>query len=461
MLHLFNLKKNMSTFNSNHFEPSSAAAWKQKIQFDLKGADYNEKLLTKTNEGITIKPFYHSDDFEKINVPYSKNGLKICHKIVVSSEIETNLKAINVLNKDANALKFEAKTPFIIEDLFKNLLNKNIEFHFQLRFLSEEFTNKLAEFLKNETVFFNIDIIGNLAKTGNWYTSLNTDFKSIENLLQKNHAAAILSVNADLYQNSGANSIQQIAYSLAHANEYLTKFGSDIANSIQFNFSIGNNYFFEIAKLRAFRYLYNLILGEYNTTTDVNIYTEPSIRNKSIYSFKVNKLRATTANMSAILGGSNTVSNGSFDPLFYSENEFENNSDLNEFLTSNKDDFNANPQAITSDSYYIASLTKQMAEKALSIFKEIEKSGGFLKQLKEGTIQRKITEYAKKEQAQFDAGAFILVGANKHQNEIDNINHDLHLNAFTKRKSHKTLIIPIIPKRLSEKLEQKKLKNGA
>ena len=102
-----------------------------------------------------------------------------------------------------------------------------------------------------------------------------------------------------------------------------------------------------------------------------------------------------------------------------------------------------------------------MAEKALSIFKEIEKSGGFLNQLKEGTIQRKITENTKKEQAQFDAGELILVGANKYLNQIDEIQQDLNLNSFIKRKSHKTLIIPIIPKRLAEKLEQKKLKNEA
>jgi len=451
----------MSNFISNHFEPSSAAAWKQKIQFDLKGADYNEKLLTKTNEGITIKPFYHSDNFEKLIIPISKKGSKICKKIIISSETETNAIVLNAINKGVNALKFEAKRPFNFEALFKNLLNKNIEFHFQLRFLSEDFINKLAEFLKNETVFLNIDIIGNLVKTGNWYTSLNTDFKSIENLIQKNHATTTLSVNADLYQNSGANTIQQIAYALAHANEYLIKFGPDIANNIQFNFAVGNNYFFEIAKIRAFRYLYNLILGEYHTTADVNIYTEPSLRNKTIYGFKINKLRTTAANMSAILGGSNSISNGPFNPLFYSEDEFEDYFDLDQLLNLIEKGFKTNSQKITTDSYYIESLTKQMAEKALIIFKEIEKSGGFLYQLKEGTIQRKIAENEKKEQTQFDSGELILVGANKYPNEIEAMKQDLNLNAINKRKSHKTLIIPIIPKRLSEKMEQKKLKNEA
>ena len=129
-----------------------------------------------------------SDTFEKINVPISKNKVKICQNILITSEEYTNLKAINIIKKGFTALKFEATKPFNIEILFSDLLNNDIEFHFQLRFLSEEFTNKLAQFLKNETVFINIDIIGNLAKTGNWYTSLNVDFKSIENLIQKNNS---------------------------------------------------------------------------------------------------------------------------------------------------------------------------------------------------------------------------------------------------------------------------------
>lgn len=445
----------MSDFITNHFEPSSTAAWKQKIQFELEGADYNEKLLTKTSEGITIKPFYHSDNFEKVNVPISKKDFKTCQKIIISSETESNSKAIEAIKKGAKALKFEVKIPFVFEVLFKNLLNKNIEFHFQFRFLSEEFTNKLSDFLKTESVFFNIDIIGNLAKTGNWYTSLNADFKSVENLIKKNNHANLLSVNVDLHQNSGANTVQQIAYTLAHANEYLTRFGSEIAHKIQFNFANGTNYFFEIAKIRAFRYLYSLILKEYNTTADAPIYTEPSLRNKTIRDFKINELRTATANMSAILGGANTISNGSFNPLFCSEDTF----DLNPTQAFKKED--TKPQNIATDSYYIESLTKQLAEKALIIFKEIEKSGGFLHQLKEGTIQRKIIENAKKEQAEFDAGTLILVGANKYQNEVDKIKQDLKANSFIKRKSHKTLIIPIIPKRLAEKLELKKLKNEA
>lgn len=439
------------------FEMSSAAAWKQKIQFELNGADYNDTLLTKTNEGITIKPFYHSDFFEKINIPVTHNNFNICYQLPITNEEETNLKALEVIEKGISAIKFEAKKPFNIAVLFNSLLNKKIVFHFQFRFLSEDFTNQLSAFLKNETVFFNIDIVGNLAKTGNWYTSLNTDFKSIENLIQKNPSANILRVNTSLYQNAGANTVQQVAYALAHANEYFNKFGGEIANNIQFNFATGSQYFFEIAKIRAFRYLLNLILLEYQTKVDAQIFAEPSYRNKTIYNSKINTLRSNSENESAILGGANTIGNAVFESMFNSESS----TSLNQLLLL-KGNFNlVNLQEITSNCYYIESLTKQIAEKALIIFKEIEKGGGFLNQLKEGTIQRKIVENANKEQDQINKAELILVGTNKYKNEEDRMKDYLKVNPFVERKSHKTLIIPIIPKRLAEKLEQKRLKNEA
>lgn len=433
----------MCDFIMNDFEPSSAAAWKQKIQFELQGADYNETLLTKTNEGITIKPFYHLDGFEKLTIPTVEGSLKICKIIVILNEKQANSEAIKALRNGANALKFTSETIFNIDEVFRNLLNKNIEFHFKLNFLSEEFLSKLTNFLSNEISYLNLDIIGNLAKTGNWYKNPNTDFNVIENLLQKNNSSFVLSVNADIYQNAGANTVQQVAYTLAHVNEYFTKFDANIASKIQFNFAIGSNYFFEISKIRAFRYLYNLILSKYNTTANAQIYAEPSIRNKTLFHKNINTFRSNTEIMSAVLGGSNTISNE-----FNQEGLQQNNLLIN-------------TQQIVTGTYYIESITKQIAEKALAVFKDIEKSGGFLSQLKEGTIQRKIKENAQKEQTQFETGTLALVGVNKHPNKVTPLKEDLDKNLLQKKKARKTLIIPITTKRLSEQLELKKLKDEA
>jgi methylmalonyl-CoA mutase len=108
--------------------------------------------------------------------------------------------------------------------------------------------------------------------------------------------------------------------------------------------------------------------------------------------------------------------------------------------------------------YYIESLTEQLSEKALQLFKDIETNGGFLNQLKEGTIQRKIKESATKEQADFDAEKLVLLGTNKHPNLNDKMKNDLEISPFLKFEKRKTLIEPILEKRLSEKLEIKRLK---
>ena len=108
-------------------------------------------------------------------------------------------------------------------------------------------------------------------------------------------------------------------------------------------------------------------------------------------------------------------------------------------------------------SYYIENLTKQLAEKALALFKDIEANGGFLKQLGDGTIQRKIRESAEKEQQLFDSGKEILLGTNKYPNKNDKMGHDLELFPFTKIKERKTLITPILEKRLAERTEQERL----
>jgi methylmalonyl-CoA mutase len=442
----------MSASIFDNFEPISAKAWKQKIQFELLGKDYNETLLTNTNEGIIIKPFYHLDDFEKLTIPVTTNSFKICQKIIITSEAEANKLAVQAIKNGANSLKFETDKPFNSELLFENLIAKNIDFHFHFHFLSEDFINSLLEFLKNETTFLNIDIVGDLVKTGNWYTSLIKDFSILEHLIQKNNSAFLISVNANIYQNAGANCVQQIAYALAHANEYLNKFGGKIGANIQFNFALGNNFFFEISKIRAFKYLYQLVLNEYEESGNVTIFCEPSFRNKTINS-ETNLYKTYNESWSAILGGSNTISTNLYTPDFENSDEFEQKITQEQFKFL-KENQNFNSQHIATNAYYIEAITKQLAEKALLLFKEIEKSGGFLHQLKEGTIQRKIKENAQKEQLEFNA--LQLNSPNSQPTS-----KTLKVKSVQKQKGKKTLFIPITSKRLAETIELKHLKNEA
>ena len=267
-----------------------------------------------------------------------------------------------------------------------------------------------------------------------------------------------IAVSADLYQNTGATITQQLAYTLAHANEYLNHFGEVAAKKIHFTFSVGSNYFFEIAKLRAFRILWSTLLEEYNISNfDAHLFVQPSHRNKTLYDYNVNLLRTTTECMSAILGGANTISNISYDTIYQKSNEFGERIARNQLLILQQESSLNRGQNIADGTYYIESITHQLAEKALVLFKDIEANGGFLKQLNEGIIKRKIQESADKEQELFDSGKEVLLGTNKYPNKDDKMKHDLELFPFVKVNPRKTLITPIIEKRLAEKLEQERL----
>jgi len=453
----------MSNSLFEDFPSVSAKQWKQKIQFELMGADYNQTLHGQTQEGISIKPFYHSDDFKQLEISEGPSDFEICQTIFVNNEKTTNYLAIDALNRGANVIKFIAVKPFDFDLLFKGLnkssSNKKLKVFFQFQFLNEEFLHDLIHFIKQEHVFINIDIIGNLVKKGNWFHNHKKDHQILKNILKSaKDQITILEVDASHYQNSGANVVQQIAYALAHANEYLNYFESEIGSKINFKFSIGSNYFLEIAKLRAFRYLWNLLNIEYNQTIEANIFSEPSLRNKCIYDYNTNMLRTTTECMSAILGGANTISNVSYDSVFHKKNEFGERIARNQLLILKEESHLKNSDFVNG-AYFIEQMTYEIAEKALSLFKNIEKSGGFIKQLFNGTIQRKIDESAKKEQQNFDNKESVLLGINRYTNEDDKMKHDIELYPFLKTKSYETIIQPVIAKRLAEKIEQERLAN--
>ncbi|SDS25686.1 heterodimeric methylmalonyl-CoA mutase small subunit [Polaribacter sp. KT25b] len=446
----------MSTFLFDDFEPVTAAAWKQKIQVDLNGADYNETLLYKTDEGILVKPFYTKEDRtnSKINLP--KKKFNICQTIFIHDEKIANFLAIDALKRGANSIQFKADKKFDYHKVLHKIEVKSTIIYFQFSFLDDHFQIELSKYCNSENTFFQTDSIGNLAESGNWFVNLKEDQKKLENIVLATKNC--ISVSADLYQNSGANIVQQLAYTLAHANEYLHDFGKDVATKINFNFAVGSNYFFEIAKLRAFRILWETLLNEYDLKNiEAHIFTKPSLRNKTLYNYNVNMLRTTSECMSAIIGGSNTISNVSYDAMFHKSNELGERISRNQLLILQQESDFSDAQNFANGTYYIEAITNQLAENALTIFKQIEKVGGFLHQLKAGIIQKKIQENALTEEENFINKNIVLLGTNIHTNSADKMKGELELYPFVKQRNIKTLITPINRKRLSESIEKERL----
>ena len=445
------------------FNPVTAKEWKQKIQFDLKGADYNETLVWESPEGIKVKPFYHADDEVATPSVQKQTGWSIGQSIYAGNASLANKNALAALAKGAESLIFVVPSAEVkIATLLKDINLKETTIYFVFQFLSSSYVKGILDFVGDakDYIYLNIDIIGNLAKDGNWFFNLEKDHAELKAILALD-AKNTMSVDVSLYQNAGANMVQQLGDALAHANEYLNHIGSKAMSTFNMTFkvAVGTNYFFEIAKLRALRLLWSTLAREYGIAENCHIIAIPTKRNKTIYDYNTNMLRTTTESMSAVLGGANMVCNTPYDALYQKTNEFGNRIAINQLLLLKNESYFDKIDNAAAGAYYIESLTEQLAAKGLVLFKQIEKGGGFLKQLKAHTIQKKIKESAQKEQIAFDEGKEVLVGTNKFLNETDKMKDNLELYPFIKTKARKTLIEPIIERRLAEEVEQKRLKD--
>ena len=447
------------------FNPIGTKAWKQKIQVDLKGADYNDTLVWKTSESINVKPFYNEDDIKDLDVSVSSNSeFNIGQVIYVHDVLKSNKNAITAFEKGANTVKFIVPNETIsLNELFQTIESKDIQL--ELLFLSEAFIISNQAILKKENITLISDCISQLTTDGNWFHDYKTDIDLFKTTLRTTNA---ITVNAEIYQNAGAILHQELAYTLAHLSEYFniiesnpelkTKYAYSLL-SININIAIGSNYFFEIAKVKALRKIVESLSAAFNFKTNLSIHATPTRRNKTIYDYNTNMLRTTTECMSAVLGGATTVFNLAYDAIYHKTNEFGERISRNQLLILKHESYFNTVLNPSDGSYYIESLTHQLAEKSLELFKDIEANDGFLVQLKAGSIQKKIKESGQKEQAQFNQKEITLLGSNKFENKDDKMKHNLELYPFIKQNPRKTLLEPIIAKRLAESYEQERLNN--
>jgi methylmalonyl-CoA mutase len=458
----------MNTDLFTEFDEVSAKQWKQKIQVDLKGADYNEKLVWKSLDGIHVKPFYHPDETPAPYQVHPPQHWNIVEQIYVTSAEKANQKAQTALSKGAESLWFILPSEDIqVDQLLQDIDLQKVAIYLKPEFVSTSFFSKLNSSLSRPSkVYLQLDIVGNLARSGNWYSDLGRDHEVLSQVLQNSeNLASVISIDLGLYQNAGANIPQQLAYALAQVTEYLNHIEKiDLKEDLkaglipQFLVSVGPNYFFEIAKLKALRVLYRSVAREFGLSGDCHLLVQPSKRNKTLYDYNVNLLRTTTECMSAVLGGADGVCNMAYDAIYHKNNDFGSRIARNQLLVLKHESYFDKVANPAEGSYYIETLTHEMADKALDIFKQIEQGGGFVTQLKDGVIQKKINQSAGEEQEKFEAGELVLIGSNKFPNPEDRMKDELELYPFLKQKPRKTLIQPVLEKRLSEKMEQERLK---
>ena len=381
------------------FTSTTAAQWKEQLVKDLKGIDYNT-LVWKTNSGIDVQPFYTKENLNTSPAPiFNKNDWAICENIFVSDAKLANTQALNALQNGASGLVFHItqKTDYTI--LLKDI---SIQHIYSLFKVSTDTKNELESHLKT------IDIG-------------DSCFVECDNLLNGtvNTQSSTISIDTSLYQEAGSNTINELAFSLSHLNEYLNTTSN--VKHVHISVSVGGDFFMEIAKLRAVRKLVGFLLNQYSIKADIHIHAQTTLINKSMIDSYTNMLRSTTEAMSASIGGANSIVVLPFDVEFNSQNDFSSRMARNQQLIL-KDESYLNVVAdMAAGSYYIETLTETLCETAWEQMKVIESKGGLLACLKSNYIQEMISKDAETLIQQFKEGKLVLVGVNKFQNKNEEV----------------------------------------
>lgn len=409
----------------------------QQVIRDLKGADFDEKLTYTTADGIMIRPFYTLEDTtacEERRPLFSHTDWEVCEELEVKNEKEANKKALHALNNGASALVFHLHAAADPAVLLEEIRIEYIALQFVVTGDAAAFAKKLQQYIrlkKLDAARLNIsirkDAIARFLRTGAWEKPVNEAKQELCELFSDNEPLRTLTVDAAVFQNAGATPAYEIGCALAQLNAYagwLEEAGikaSALHNRIQLSTAVGPDYFFEIAKLRAYRKVMALFFEEYGISGDVHIHAETSFRTMTVFDAHNNLLRAATEAMAAAIGGCNSLSVLPFDATCgKEENEFSGRLSRNIQLILKSESYFDKIADAAAGTYFIEELTEQLAQKAWSYFTEIEKEGGMVAAIEKGSVQSAIKAFADKEQADFDSGKKVLVGTNKFPDTKEN-----------------------------------------
>jgi methylmalonyl-CoA mutase len=444
------------------FKEVSHQDWLNQITADLKGKNFEDNLVWQSIEGINVQPFYNKSTLPaNINTPLKHfNVWKIRETITITSPKESNTKALIALKYGVNSLAFIGKINSSAEMsvLLKDIIFDIVDLHFYnsnptqtQQFLTELYPNII---FKGSVSY---DYLGEFLSSGNWNKE-----EALSQLISSTQNTSVLktvTVKGINFCNAGSTIVQELAFSLAQGVEYLSILtdskitAKEAANKMQFHFGIGSNYFFEIAKLKAARKLWMLILEQYKVENEeMYIHSETSSWNISNIDSNINMLRATTEAMSAIIGGCNSLSILPFDNFKTSKNSYSERVAINIQHILKEESFLDKVKNPADGSYYIEQLTDEIAQKSWSLFQKIEQNGGFIACIENNLIQSEIKAIADKKNEAIKNGQLILVGTNKYPNIDEEIDPTTFL-SVPQNLTTKTIINPLPIFRASQEIE--------
>lgn len=434
------------------FAPVSTQEWMDKITADLKGADFAKKLVWRTNEGFEVNPFYRKEDIEGLatpsvlpaEYPYVRstrmdNEWLIRQDINVVDLKAANAKALDLLGKGITSLGFKLKKTQVNIESLRELLGGIVVEAVELNFsCCVSVAVKLAEVLVEYYKEVGADLSQCKGSIGydpfkkqmvrgisnlQWIDNCKAILEAIRPLPQ----FRVLTVNALNLANAGAYIYQELGYALSWGAELLDKLTDagykieEITSRIKFVFGVGSNYFMELAKFRAARWLWAEIVGSYGEeykgeAAKIHQQAVTSTWNKTIFDAHVNLLRTQTEAMSASLGGVDSLTVLPFDVTYQDSDDFSERIARNQQLLLKEESHFDKVIDPAAGSYYIEYLTNAIADQAWKLFLSVDAEGGFAAAVEAGSVQKAVNASNDKRHAAVAARKEIFLGTNQFPN---------------------------------------------
>ena len=434
------------------FPAVTTQEWMDKIMVDLKGADYEKKLVWKTNEGFKVKPFYRREDLEGLKTteglpgqyPYIRGNKKddntwfVRQDIRVDNPAEANAKALDLLNKGIDSLGFHIKAKDLNADYIRTLLKdiccECVELNFKTcQRHTVELAKLLTEYFKEKGYnpeklqgSLDFDPISRMMKKGKNVSGLIANAKELVEVMAPYPKFRCIAVNSLALNNAGAYIYQELGYALAWGNEYLSRLteagvSADLAaKKIKFNFGISSNYFMEIAKFRAARMLWADIVNEYHPACQcacqMAVHAETSSFNLTLFDAHVNLLRTQTEAMSAAIAGVDSITVTPFDKAYETPNDFSERIARNQQLLLKEESHLNRIVDPAAGSYYIENLTVSIAKQAWDLFLQTEEAGGMVKAVLDSSVQNAVNSSNRARHEAVSKRKEILLGTNQYPN---------------------------------------------
>lgn len=433
----------------SQFPPVSYETWRAKVDADLKGVPFEKKLVWRTNEGFNVQPMYQRADIADLKTtdslpgeyPYVRGTRDDNHwltrqEIIPTDPAEANHVALDVLAKGVNSLGFKVKDPSAasLETLLEGIDLASVEVNFSTcPKKALDLAKNLVEYLKAKGVAdsFKGSINYNPYKHAFRHgaevdaAAVAAGAKALLEAVAPVKGLRCLSVDSDIFNNSGAYIFQELGYALAWGAEWMTLLteagiaADEVAKRIKFNMGISSNYFMELAKFRAARMMWAQIAAQYTSDKDackMVAHATTSKFNQTIYDAHVNLLRSQTEAMSAALAGVDSITVTPFDTPYKTPDEFSERIARNQQLLLKEESHLDKVVDPAGGSYYVETLTVSLAEQAWKLFIEVEEKGGFTACVDNGDIQTAVNASSAKRHQDMARRKEILLGTNQFPN---------------------------------------------